>query len=136
MNENDNEFYYNLYKNEQQSLENIHGYDLSFSIGNNNDLKCNECINFNNKNYSVISSKTDYGLDLQINQDTIPLKIVDFVNANPAFGQSENSGEKIIQKIESPKYTILMTYISVSGEIKGKKKTLDRYQIKVLVQIK
>jgi hypothetical protein len=136
MNENDNEFYYNFHKNEQQSVDDIHGFDMSFSIGNNNDLKCNECININNKNYSVISSKKEYGLDLKINQDIIPLKIVDFVNATPAFEQSENSGEKIIQKIESPKYTILITYISVSGEIKGKKKTLDRYQIKVLVQIK
>ncbi|SHF70211.1 protein of unknown function [Flavobacterium fluvii] len=134
--ENDNEFYYNLYKNEQQSIENIHGYDMSFSIGNNNDLECKECININNTNYSVLSSKKDYGLDLQINQDTIPLKIVDFVNANPAFDQSDNSGGKIIQKIESPKYSILITYITVSGEIKGRKKTLDRYQIKVLVDIK
>ena len=75
-------------------------------------------------------------MDLQIDQDTIPLKIVDFINANPAFDQNENSGEKITQKIESPKYSILITYITVSGEIKGKKKTLDRYQIKVLVRIK
>lgn len=134
--ENDNEFYYNFHKNEQQNIENIHGYDMSFSIGNNNDLKCNDCMTINNINYSVISSKKDYGLDLQINQETIPLKIVDFVNANPAFDQNENSGEKITQKIESPKYSILITYITVSGEIKGKKKTLDRYQIKVLVRIK
>lgn len=134
--ENDNEFYYNFHKNEQQNIENIHGYDMSFSIGNNNDLKCNDCMTINNINYSVISSKKDYGLDLQINQETIPLKIVDFVNANPAFDQNENSGEKITQKIESPKYSVLITYITVSGEIKGKKKTLDRYQIKVLVRIK
>ncbi|MBP6758403.1 MAG: DUF4153 domain-containing protein [Flavobacterium sp.] len=134
--ENDNEFYYNLYKNDPQNIENIHGYDMSFSIGNNTDLECKECININNTNYSVLSSKKDYGLDLQINQNTIPLKIVDFVNANPAFDQNENSGEKITQKIESPKYSILITYITVSGEIKAKKKTLDRYQIKVLVRIK
>lgn len=134
--ENDNEFYYNFHKNEQQNIENIHGYDMSFSIGNNNDLKCNDCMTINNINYSVISSKKDYGLDLQINQETIPLKIVDFVNANPAFDQNENSGKKITQKIESPKYSVLITYITVSGEIKGKKKTLDRYQIKVLVRIK
>ena len=134
--ENNNEFYYNFHKNEQQNIENIHGYDMSFSIGTNNDLKCNDCLNINNINYSVISSKKDYGLDLQINQDTIPLKIVDFVKANPAFEENENSGEKITQKIESPKYSILITYITVSGEIKEKKKTLDRYQIKVLVRIK
>ncbi len=135
-NENNNEFYYNFHKNEQQNIENIHGYDMLFSIGNNNNVDCDNCINMDNKSYSIVSCKKDYGLALQINQDTIPLKIVDFVNANPAFDRNENSGEKIIQKIESPKYSILITYISVSGEIKGKKKTLDRYQIKVLVDIK
>lgn len=136
MNENDNEFYYNFHRNEQQRIENIHGYDMSFSVGNNNNLECNECININNKSYSVLSSKKEYGLDLQINQDTIPLKIVEFVNATAAFDESENSGERITQKMESPKYTILITYISVSGKKEGKKKTLDRYQLNIMVQIK
>lgn len=135
-NENETEFYYNFHKNEREQIENIHGYDFAFSIGNNNNVNCDNCLQIDNKIYSITSSKKEYGLDLKINQDTIPLKIVDFVNANPAFDQNENSGEKITQKIESPKYTILITYITASGEIKEKKKTLERYQIKVLVRIK
>lgn len=133
---NDTEFYYNLYKNEQQRVENIQGYDMAFSIGKNNELDCNECININNKNYSIVSSKKEYGLDLKINQDSIPLKIVDFVNATAAFVQNENSSEKITQTIETTKYTVLMTYLTASGKIDGKKKTVDQYQIKVMVKIK
>jgi hypothetical protein len=83
-----------------------------------------------------MSSKKDYGLDLQINQDIIPLRIVDFVNENQGFDQNENSEEKIVQKIESPEYTVLITYITVSGKKDEKKKTLDTYQIKVMIQIK
>jgi hypothetical protein len=83
-----------------------------------------------------MSSKKDYGLDLQINQDIIPLRIVDFVNENQGFDQNENSEEKIVQKVESPKYTVLITYITVSGKKDEKKKTLDTYQIKVMIQIK
>lgn len=132
----DNEFYYNFYKNERENIENIHGYDIAFSIGKNNDIDCDNCININNKNYSIMSSKKDYGLDLQINQDIIPLRIVDFVNENQGFDQNENSEEKIVQKVESPKYTVLITYITVSGKKDEKKKTLDTYQIKVMIQIK
>ena len=133
---NDNEFYYNFYKNERENIENIHGYDIAFSIGKNNDIDCDNCININNKNYSIMSSKKDYGLDLQINQDIIPLRIVDFVNENQGFDQNENSEKKIVQKVESPKYTVLITYITVSGKKDEKKKTLDTYQIKVMIQIK
>jgi hypothetical protein len=133
---NDNEFYYNFYKNERENIEDIHGYDIAFSIGKNNDINCDNCININNKNYSIMSSKKDYGLDLQINRDIIPLRIVDFVNENQGFDQNENSEEKIVQKIESPKYTVLITYITVSGKKDEKKKTLDTYQIKVMIQIK
>lgn len=135
-NENKTEFYYNFYTNERENIENIHGYDFAFSIGNNNSVDCDNCIHIDNKSYSIISSKKEYGLDLQINQDIIPLKIVDFVEENSAFDQNENSEKKITQKIESTKYTILITYITVSGDIKDRKKTLDSYQIKVLVRIK
>jgi hypothetical protein len=134
-NENDTDFYYNLYTNEQQKIENIHGYDIAFSIGNNENLDCDKCIKINNNIYSIISSKKEYGLDLQINQDIIPVKIVDFVNATAAFDQNENPDEKIIQKIESPKYSILITYLTVNGKKEGKKKTLDQYRIKVMVRI-
>ena len=75
-------------------------------------------------------------LELEINQDIIPLKIVDFVNENPDFVQHQNSNQKIIQKIESPKYTVLISYLNVSGKKEGKKKTLNDYTIKVLLRIK
>jgi len=133
-NENDTDFYYNLYNNEQQTIENIHGYDIAFFIGNNENLDCDKCININNKSYSIVSTKKDYGFDLQINQEVIPIKIVDFVNENPAFSQNKN--QKIIQKIDSPKYSILITYLTANGKKEGKKKTLNQYRIKVLVSIK
>ena len=133
-NKNDNEFYYNLYENEQQRIENIHGYDIAFSIGKNENLDCDKCININNKSYSIMSSKKEYGIELKINQDIIPLPIVDFVNENPAFDQNKN--QKIVQKIESPKYTVLMTYITVNGKKEGMKKTLNQYRIKVMIRIK
>ena len=133
-NKNDNEFYYNLYENELQRIENIHGYDIAFSIGKNENLDCDKCININNKSYSIMSSKKEYGIELKINQDIIPLPIVDFVNENPAFDQNKN--QKIVQKIESPKYTVLMTYLTVNGKKEGMKKTLNQYRIKVMIRIK
>ena len=133
---NNNEYFYNFYENNNQNIENIQGYDVSFSIANSEDLECTECITIDNKSYSIISTKKEYGVDLQINQDIVPLKIVDFVSQTPAFDQNENWKEKIIQKIETPKYTILIYYINVSGKRKGNKKTVDQFHIDVLVGIK
>lgn len=130
------EYFYNYYENNNQNIENIQGYDVSFSILNNEDLECKECIKIDNKSYSIISSKKDYGLDLQINQDIVPLKIVDFVSQTPDFDYNENWKEKITQKIETPKYTILIYYINVSGKRKGNKKTVDQFKIEVLLGIK
>lgn len=130
------EYFYNYYENNNQNIENIQGYDVSFSILNNEDLECKECIKIDNKSYSFISSKKEYGLDLQINQDIIPLKIVDFVSQTPDFDYNENWKKKITQKIETPKYTILIYYINVSGKRKGNKKTVDQFHIDVLVGIK
>ena len=133
---NNKEYFYNFYENNNQNIENIQGYDVSFSILNNEDLECNECVKIDNKSYSIISTKKEYGVDLQINQDIVPLKIVDFVNQTPAFDKNENWNQKITQKIETPKYTILIYYINVSGDRKGNKKTVDQFQIKVLLGIK
>lgn len=130
------EYFYNYYENNNQNIENIQGYDVSFSILNNEDLECKECIKIDNKSYSIISSKKDYGLDLQINQDIVPLKIVDFVSQTPDFDYNENWKEKITQKIETPKYTILIYYINISGKRKGNKKTVDQFKIEVLLGIK
>jgi hypothetical protein len=133
---NNKEYFYNFYENNNQNIENIQGYDVSFSILNNEDLECNECVKIDNKSYSIISTKKEYGVDLQINQDIVPLKIVDFVNQTPAFDKNENWNQKITQKIKTPKYTILIYYINVSGDRKGNKKTVDQFQIKVLLGIK
>ena len=108
---NNNEYFYNFYENNNQNIENIQGYDVSFSIANNEDLECTECITIDNKSYSIISTKKEYGVDLQINQDIVPLKIVDFVSQTPDFDYKENWNHKITQKIETPKYTILIYYI-------------------------
>ncbi len=133
---NNKEYFYNFYENNNQNIENIQGYDLSFSILNNEDLECNQCITIDERSYSIISTEKEYGVDLQINQDIVPLKIVDFINQTPAFTQNGNWNQKITQKIETPKYTISIYYMNVSGKRKGNKKTVDHFQIKVLLGIK
>jgi hypothetical protein len=133
---NEKEYFYDFYEKNNQNIENIQGYDMSFSILNNKDLECNECITIDNKPYSIISTKKEYGVDLKINQDIVPLKIVNFVNQTPAFDYNKNGKQKITQKIESPKYTILMYYMNISGERKGNKKTVNQFQIKLLLGIK
>ncbi|MBP6182467.1 DUF4153 domain-containing protein [Flavobacterium sp.] len=133
---NNKEYFYDFYEKNNQNIENIQGYDVSFSILDNKNLECNECITIDNKSYSIISTKKEYGVDLKINQDIVPLKIVNFVNQTPAFNYNENWKQKITQKIESAKYTILISYINVSGERKGNKKTVNQFQIKILLKIK
>ncbi len=131
-----NYFNYNFNENETQKINVVHGYDLSFIITNFVNLDCNECLKINEKTFSVKTKKQNYGLDLQINQDSIPLKTYDFINSNPAFELNDDSDEIITQKIETVKYDILITYSSVSGRINGKLKTVENYEIKVLVKIK
>ena len=131
-----NYFNYNFNENETQKINVVHGYDLSFIITNFVNLDCNECVKINEKTFSVKTKKQNYGLDLQINQVSIPLKTYDFINSNPAFELNDDSDEIITQKIETVKYDILITYSSVSGRINGKLKTVENYEIKVLVKIK
>lgn len=131
-----NYFNYNFNENEQQSINNVHGYDLSFSVSNFGNFDCNKCVKINEKTFSIKTKKQNYGLDLQINQDSIPLKIFDFINTNSAFGLNDDTDEKITQKIETLKYDILITYSSVSGRKTGSLKAVDNYEIKVLVKIK
>jgi len=134
-NEND-ENYFNYNFNGNDKINNVHGYDLSFTLSNFGSFEDDEGVKFNDKIYKVKSVKQNYGLDLQINQDRIPLKIYDFINSNSAFELNDNSDEKITQKIETVKYDILITYSSVNGSKKGKIKTVENYEIKVLVKIK
>lgn len=136
-NQSDNKttFYYNFYNDNDFTIKNIHGYDFSFSISDNSNLECFDCIKIDQTTYTIQSTKREYGLDLQINQDTIPFRIVDFVNNNPAFDKNHSS-EKIIQKIESNNYSILLSYRNMSGKREGKTKKIDQFLIDVLVRIK
>lgn len=136
-NDIDNTFYYYFYGNDDK-VENIHGQDFLFEISSNNDFECNNCTSIDGKSYTIKSKKTDYGIDLRINKDIIPLKLNDFVNANSNFkrNNSNNTNEKVIQKVDNQKYTITLTYLSANGTIVKEKKNLTNYQIKVMVGIK
>ena len=134
-----NSFSYYFYENKDNVVENIHGYDFIFTLFKNNGFECNNCITINNVSYSIKSIEKDYGQDLQINQDVIPLKINDFVNSNSKFkigNDYSDSPEKIEQKIENSKYTILLHYFLANGKIENNKKILENYQIKIMVGIK
>ena len=129
-------FSYYYYESDNNVVENIHGYDFIFTINQLNSFECNNCITIGNKIFSIKANSTDYGQALQINQDIIPLKINEFINANSGFRNNPNEDEKIEQIIETSKYTILMTYISANGTIEKNKKSPINYQIKVMVGIK
>jgi len=135
-NDNDGSFYYYFYGHNDNTVENIHGQDFLFTLFNSNDFNCDKCTSIDGQTYSIKSKKTDYGLDLQINQDIIPLKINDFVTKNSVFRRNNNTNENVIQKIENSKYTITLNYISVNGKIGKEKKIISNYQIKVMVGIK
>lgn len=133
---NKDEFYYYYYENGQNNVENIRGYDLSFTLSSYDNFECVDCVKIENKNYSIKSSVKDYGLELKINQDNVPLPINDFVNKNDDFKQNYNSKKKITQEIETSKYKILISYLNANGRLKGSKKILNNYSIEVLVKIK
>ncbi|MCV9931475.1 DUF4153 domain-containing protein [Flavobacterium sp. LS1R47] len=135
-NDLDTNFYYYLYENEDNQVTNIHGQDFLFTLSYNNTFKCDNCTSIDGKSYTIKSKKTDYGLDLQINQDIVPLKINDFVNANSNFRRNNHTNEKVIQKVDNPKYTITLTYVSANGNIVKGKKILTNCLIKVMVGIK
>ncbi|BFM43392.1 hypothetical protein CFS9_20330 [Flavobacterium sp. CFS9] len=128
---NEFSFYY-----QQDKLLNIHGYDISIDLWSDNPYECHDCIKIDNKSYSVSSTVEEYGLNLQINQDIIPLKIIDFINSNADFKKKDVYDKKITQEVETPKYKILITYLSANGKINDHKITLNRYAINVLVKIK
>ncbi|WP_264532114.1 DUF4153 domain-containing protein [Flavobacterium sp. N502540] len=124
-------FYY-----QQNEVLNIHGYDFSVDLSSDTPYECHDCVKIENKSYSLTSTVEDYGLNLEINKESIPLKIVDFINATPDFKRNQDYGKKITQEVQTSKYKILITYLSANGKIKDNKKTVNRYMINVLVQIK
>jgi len=135
--ENDlnNSFNYYFYEDNEE-IVNIHGFDFIITLYKNHGYECNNCLTIDKTIYTVKSKERDYGQDLIINQDIIPLKINDFINKNSGFSNDHNSLEKIEQRIENPKYTILLTYLSANGNIENNKKSPENYQIKVMVGIK
>ncbi|WP_281336634.1 DUF4153 domain-containing protein [Flavobacterium eburneipallidum] len=128
-------FYYSYYDDENQNIENIHDYDFSCFVSDNNNLDCENCIEIDKIKYSIKSFEKPYGCNLEINQDIIPLRIFDFVNTTKAFDYN-NSDKKITQTIELPKYRILITYLNINGAKKENKKTITNYRLKVMIGIK
>ncbi|MCC9071937.1 DUF4153 domain-containing protein [Flavobacterium sp. F-65] len=126
------DFYYN---HNTKNIQNINGYDITFDFYKGLDLDCNECIKINNNSYSISSIQKNYGIDLKINQDIIPLRLSDFIDTNYLRFKNRDSND-ISQKIESPKYSILINYLSANGSKEEKKLTLDNYQIRITIKIK
>lgn len=130
----DTRFNYNYYPEQAQNVKNIHNYDVSFSLSKNIQLDCKDCILIDNISYSIQSENTDYGVDLKINKEILPLKMFDFINKKKGF--NKNNHKIIIQKIEFPKYTVLLNYNSVSGKIVANQKKVEEYDIDILLKIK
>lgn len=128
-------FNYYFYEDNDEIVD-IHGYDFIIVLYKNSPYDCSNCLTIDKTIYSIKSKATDYGQELQINQDIIPLKINDFINTNSGFSNNYNPSKKIEERIENSKYTILLTYLSANGSIENNKKTPENYQIKVMVGIK
>jgi hypothetical protein len=114
----------------------IKGYDFSFELSNYNSIGDKETVKIDNKTYALKSEDKEYGFDLSINNEIIPIKIYDFIKSNSAFENNDNSDPSIVQEIQSKNYDLRIIYTSVSGSKKGKEKTIDNYEIKILVKIK
>lgn len=114
----------------------IRGYDFSFELSNYNSIDDKETVKIDNKTYALKSEDKEYGFDLSINNEIIPIKIYDFIKSNSAFENNDNSDPSIVQEIQSKNYDLRIIYTSVSGSKKGKEKTIDNYEIKLLVKIK
>lgn len=114
----------------------IRGYDFSFELSNYNSIDDKETVKIDNKTYALKSEDKEYGFDLSINNEIIPIKIYDFIKSNSAFENNDNSDPSIVQEIQSKNYDLRIIYTIVSGSKKGKEKTIDNYEIKLLVKIK
>lgn len=135
--DNLNDSFYYYYYEEDNSIANIHGYDFIIVLYKNYSFASKQILTIDNKKYIIKSEKRNYGQDLLINNDVIPLKINDFINSNSKFNNNNiNSGIKIEQRIETPKYNVLLNYLSTNGSIKNSKKIPENYQIKAMVGIK
>ena len=114
----------------------VNGFDFSFEKSNYNSIDDKESVKIDDKTYALKSVDKDYGFDLSINNEVIPVKIFDFIKSNSAFLNNEGSDEAIFQNIQSKNYDLKIIYSNVYGSKKGKEKTIDSYEIVVLVKIK
>ena len=129
-----NENQYNYYYN-GSTIENVHGYDFviranQFAGKNNSGI-----VAINNVKYDIKTVTKKYGLDLQINKEILPIDLLTFILSNPIFKQNDNSNTEISQEINLPKYHLKILYQSASAHTNLKEKSLDGYQVKILVKL-
>ena len=133
-NDHNNSFSYDYYDSDGMEIQKVQGFDLAFEITNNGNSTCENCVELNGKPYSITYSKTDYGVALKINENTIRLPINDYILKNKIY----NTDNKIIviQKISTKDYEIQLNYQSLDGEKKEDEIKLNWFNIKVLLKVK
>lgn len=124
------------FQNENDQINIINGYDISFSLSKYRDIDCGKCTTINNKEITIKTTETDYGKLLKINGEEIPLRIFSFISKTPDFKNERKSAKKITQEIRSKNQDILITYQEVSGTIKNNIVTTNTYEIEVKVKFK
>ena len=88
----------------------------------------------NVKTYSITHTKKDYGIELKINNDVIPLQINDFILKNK--GSLNDNHRKLTQTITTKKYEIQLNHQYLDGENTGNKIELNWFTINALLKIK
>ncbi len=131
----DTNYYYSK-SNNSNEITIVNGYDFTFEMSNYSSINDKETVIINNKTYALKSDKKEYGFDLSIDKEVIPIKIYEFIKSNSAFENNDNTDDSITQKIQSNNYDLVIIYNSVNGVKKGSEKTIDSFEIKILVKIK
>lgn len=133
-NDTSENFYYNYYNSNEMNIEKVQGYDFAFTINNTSNSNCQNCLESNGVKYSITYSKKNYGIELQINNDIIPLRINDFLQKNKSL--IDDSHKKIVQTIVTKDYEIQLNYQSLDGEYQNDTITLNWFTINALLKIK
>ena len=133
-NDKNETFYYNYDEPSGMNIKKIQGYDFAFEITNNDNSNCENCLELNGKTYSITHTKKDYGIELKINNDVIPLQINDFILKNK--GSLNDNHRKLTQTITTKKYEIQLNHQYLDGENTGNKIELNWFTINALLKIK
>jgi hypothetical protein len=133
-NDTSENFYYNYYNSNEMNFEKVQGYDFAFTINNTSNSNCQNCLESNGKKYSITYSKKDYGIELQINNDIIPLLLNDFLQKNKSL--IEDNHKQITQTIVTKDFEIQLNYQSLDGEYQNDTITLNWFTINALLKIK